>query len=93
MSAAVGLNDARDKIGQGAAYNPVSNSWRTISLSPLRARADATGVWTGRFFMIIGGLADGEYPIPGPGSAAHPPHHLTCGLPLARALPAFLAPP
>ena len=61
-------------LGQGAAYNPDTNSWRALPASPLRAKAGPATVWTGRFFLVIGGTGAGRtFPIPGPGSAAYDP--------------------
>lgn len=61
------------QVGQGAAYSPTTNSWRTLPLSPLRARRMAAGVWTGRVFIVVGGAAGPEMPVPGPGAAAYDP--------------------
>ena len=36
---------------------PSTNSWRALPLSPLRAKTLPAGVWTGRFFIVIGGSA------------------------------------
>jgi hypothetical protein len=39
----------------GAAYDPTSNTWRTLPPSPLTARHSATAVWTGASMVILGG--------------------------------------
>ena len=60
-------------VGQGAAYDPVTNRWRPLPLSPLRAKASPAAVWTGHLFIVIGGSANGVLPAPGPGAAAYNP--------------------
>lgn len=39
----------------GAAYDPNTNSWRTLPPSPLSARANMQAVWTGDAMLILGG--------------------------------------
>jgi hypothetical protein len=39
----------------GAAYDPGSDTWRTIAASPLRMRTDAAVVWTGEEMIVWGG--------------------------------------
>jgi hypothetical protein len=39
----------------GAAYDPVSDSWRPLANSPLDAEAGAVGVWVGTQMLIFGG--------------------------------------
>lgn len=41
--------------GDGAAYNPVTNTWRTLPAAPLSGRAYAQSLWTGSAVMILGG--------------------------------------
>ena len=60
-------------VGLGAAYNPVTNKWRALPLSPLRAKSFPAAVWTGHFFIVIGGSANGVLPAPGRGAAAYDP--------------------
>ncbi|HEY6534148.1 MAG TPA: hypothetical protein VIY72_17695, partial [Acidimicrobiales bacterium] len=80
-------------VGQGAAFDPATDSWRALPLSPLRAKSGSAGVWTGRFFLVIGGgagPAGGQVPVPGPGSAAFDPATGTwTALPDAPAMPPF----
>ena len=59
-------------MGQGAAYDPVTNRWRALPLSPLRAKSFPAAVWTGHSF-IVGGSANGVLPALGPGAAAYDP--------------------
>ena len=40
----------------GAAYNPVANSWQPLSASPLTARAYTLALWTGTAVMVLGGV-------------------------------------
>jgi hypothetical protein len=42
-------------LADGAAYDPTTNTWRTIAPSPLSARARATAVWTGHEMLVWGG--------------------------------------
>jgi len=58
-------------VGRGAGYDPATNEWHALPLSPLRAKASPAAVWTGHFFIVIGGTADGSLPAPGPGAAAY----------------------
>ncbi len=60
-------------VGQGAAYDPETNRWRALPLSPLRAKSSPSAVWTGSIFIVIGGSANGILPAPGPGAAAYDP--------------------
>ncbi|PIP91197.1 MAG: hypothetical protein COW01_05965 [Bdellovibrionales bacterium CG12_big_fil_rev_8_21_14_0_65_38_15] len=39
----------------GACYNPVGNTWNTMSTSPLTARTNHKSVWTGQEMCIWGG--------------------------------------
>jgi hypothetical protein len=41
----------------GAAYNPVTNTWRRIRTSPLALRVDAMGAWTGKVLVVAGGFS------------------------------------
>lgn len=63
----------RGIVGRGAAYDPTTNTWRVLPLSPLRAKSSPAGVWTGRFFLVIGGGEGSILPVPGPGAAAYDP--------------------
>jgi N-acetylneuraminic acid mutarotase len=75
-------------VGQGAAYDPVANRWRALPLSPLRAKTSPAAVWTGHFFIVIGGSANGVLPAPGPGAAAYDPATNTwTALPAAPSYP------
>ena len=40
-----------------AAYDPVTDSWRSIDPGPLAARDGANAVWTGEEMVIVGGVA------------------------------------
>jgi len=39
----------------GAAYNPATNSWRSIGVAPLHAGARFGAVWTGKQMLVWGG--------------------------------------
>lgn len=41
-------------LGDGAAYDPSTDSWRTISTAPLRANAPIVVGWTGREMLVWG---------------------------------------
>jgi len=68
-----GSQSGQGPVGRGAAYDPVANRWRALPLSPLRAKTSPAAVWTGHFFIVIGGSANGGLPVPGPGAAAYDP--------------------
>lgn len=75
-------------VGQGATYDPVANRWRSLPLSPLRAKTSPAAVWTGHLFIVIGGSANGVLPAPGPGAAAYEPETNTwTALPAAPSYP------
>jgi N-acetylneuraminic acid mutarotase len=48
-------NNSLHVTGDGAAYSPTTNTWRTLPSSPLTARAYPVAVWTGTAIMIVGG--------------------------------------
>jgi hypothetical protein len=84
----VSRGPALDSVGKGAAYDPAMDRWRALPLSPLRAKSGSAAVWTGRFFIIIGGIANGMLPAPGPGAAAYDPATNTwTALPAAPSYP------
>ncbi len=43
------------KRGDGAAYDPASNSWRMIAPSPLSPRRNHAAAWTGDEMVVFGG--------------------------------------
>ncbi len=45
-------------FGDGAAYDPRTDSWRTVADSPLSARQSASAVWTGTEMIVWGGRTD-----------------------------------
>jgi hypothetical protein len=40
----------------GASYDPVSDSWRTISAAPVQPTQGSTAVWTGRQVIVVGAV-------------------------------------
>ena len=45
----------------GAAYNPATDTWRTVATSPLLPRHEAATVWTGSEMVLFGGApAEGQ---------------------------------
>jgi hypothetical protein len=63
----VSRGPALDSVGKGAAYDPAMDRWRALPLSSLRAKPGSAPVWTGRFFIFIGGIANGCCQPPDPG--------------------------
>jgi N-acetylneuraminic acid mutarotase len=43
-------------FSDGAAYDPVANTWRSIGIAPPRTGGTFTAVWTGRVMLVWGGL-------------------------------------
>jgi hypothetical protein len=43
----------------GAAWDPATNSWTPLSVSPLSGRADAIAAWTGEKLILLGGRPAG----------------------------------
>jgi hypothetical protein len=41
--------------GEGAAFDPLNESWRRLPLAPLAARGEHTVVWTGTELIVYGG--------------------------------------
>jgi hypothetical protein len=64
-------SDQSPHLGDGAAYNPTTDKWRTVAKSPLTAREPAATAWTGTEMLVWGGtsgqdlLADGAAYDPG----------------------------
>jgi N-acetylneuraminic acid mutarotase len=50
--------DAETRRVDGAAYDPASDTWRTIAPSPIHRDGGAAGVWTGSSWAIVEGLKD-----------------------------------
>jgi N-acetylneuraminic acid mutarotase len=46
------------ELGDGAAYDPETNTWRTLPESPLAGRHSASVIWTGREMLVWGGSTD-----------------------------------
>jgi len=42
-------------LGDGAAYDPGTDSWRELPTAPITARTGAAAVWTGREMLVWGG--------------------------------------
>ncbi len=49
--------DGDSVYGDGAAYNPITDTWRKLSNSPLEDRCDHSAVWTGTVMIVYGGMA------------------------------------
>ena len=48
-------SDSGPALGDGAAFDPVTNSWRSIAASPLTPRGFHVAAWTGEEMLIVGG--------------------------------------
>lgn len=48
--------DGDHVAGEGAAYNPTTDTWRVLPPSPLTDRCDHTATWTGTDLIIFGGI-------------------------------------
>jgi N-acetylneuraminic acid mutarotase len=54
-----------DASSGGSAYNPTTNTWRTLAPSPLAPSQQPIGAWTGRELIIfVGGLDPDGKPYP-----------------------------
>jgi len=53
----VGGSDDFEYVNDGAAYNPTTDSWRSVPSSPIKGRWQHTAVWTGDTMIIWGGAA------------------------------------
>ncbi len=51
-----------DFSADGAVYRPSTNTWRRLPPSTLSARQAATGTWTGREVVIVGGFTERTFP-------------------------------
>jgi hypothetical protein len=47
-------------LGDGAAYDPVSNRWRRLPPAPLEGLVDPVSTWTGSELVVIGGYRSGR---------------------------------
>jgi hypothetical protein len=52
-------DDAEMSLGDGAAFDPATSTWRPLPPAPGPARAGAVAVWTGDEVLIVGGRDDG----------------------------------
>ena len=49
--------EAPEIFADGAAYDPATDSWRTIATAPLSPRSDHYAVWTGTEMLVFGGMS------------------------------------
>ena len=58
----------------GAAYDPVTDTWRRLAAGPLAGRFGHTAAWTGKEMLIWGGVSgeEGGPPLPDSGAAYDP---------------------
>jgi hypothetical protein len=60
----IGSATSSQALGDGAAYDPTTGTWKTLPKSPLSPRAGSAGVWTGAEAIFWGGYAptaDGDF--------------------------------
>jgi len=50
-----GIGEGGSIPSSGETYDPIANTWSQLPRSPLRARVDAVGVWTGEEFIVFVG--------------------------------------
>ena len=50
----------RPALGDGAAYDPDTDTWRILPPAPLAARGGAVAVWTGQELIVFGGTAEAD---------------------------------
>jgi hypothetical protein len=50
-----GGTNADGCLGNGAAYRPTDNTWRTLAAAPISPRADFASVWTGEELIVWSG--------------------------------------
>jgi Galactose oxidase, central domain len=53
-------DDPGTPFSDGAAFDPVGNSWRLIAESPLSPRTSHAAAWTGDEMLIVGGFLEGD---------------------------------
>ena len=51
---ASGTDPMSDPLADGAAYDPATDTWRSLAPAPLTARSPLTSVWTGSRWLIWG---------------------------------------
>ena len=49
-------DDSDAVFGEGASYDPVTDTWTALPPAPLADRCDHTGTWTGILFVVFGGM-------------------------------------
>jgi hypothetical protein len=50
-------DEAFDVVDDGAAYDPTTDSWRTLPTAPISGRAGAAAVWAGDRLIVWGGFS------------------------------------
>lgn len=61
---------AVSRYADGAAYDPVSDTWRAIAEAPLAARDPGGVLWTGKEMLVLGGFT-GDNGVPARDGAAY----------------------
>jgi hypothetical protein len=81
--------------GQGAAYDPATDSWRMLPRAPLPAGYDAMGAWTGHEMVVLV-TPRGEWPAKAPKhakAAAYVPRRSTWRTIAQPPMAVFVSPP
>ncbi len=52
--------DIQEPLGDGAAYDPATDSWRTLAAAPLDPRSSHTAVWVDDVMIVWGGRSEGD---------------------------------
>ena len=64
-------DDGDAVYGDGASYDPTTDTWTVLAPSPLSDRCDHSGTWTGELFVVFGGMTTcGDPNILADGNAA-----------------------
>lgn len=71
-------------VNSPRAYNPATDSWRTLPDPPFAPRLNAKGVWTGTELVVFGGL-DAEFRPQGGGARYNPAMNAWVPLPTLNA--------
>lgn len=56
-------DQCRAVVGDGAAYDPKTNSWTSMPPAPLSARSESEAFWTGTEFLVFGGYDARRQPL------------------------------
>lgn len=69
----ISANGGWTEFADGAAFDPVAGTWRTIAPAPIAGRGGHTAVWTGTEMLVWGGIVDGGCGTASSDGAAYDP--------------------